>query len=207
MTLPTAVDAIIPLAVLETMRRLDALPSDGLQEYHLELASKRLGMSATVSAQIQRFLALAARGEPVATTEAEQLLRLAGRRADAAVVFDEAGRCAAEHATQRVPRLGRWIWHAVPFARHRVGCRIATRVLRRVFGLSVERDGDRLVLGAADGAAAQAAPGGLACTLYGAAAAALLRRFCGFEDVVPHTTCVGRGDPACTWLAVTRTGE
>ena len=53
--------AAVPLTILESLRHLDA-PADGGDEYHQELAVKRLGMSGTVAAQIERYRRLAGRG-------------------------------------------------------------------------------------------------------------------------------------------------
>jgi len=201
------VDAVIPLAVLETVRWLDAPRPDGLQEYHSELASKRLGMSATVAAQIDRFRDLARSGESVDGSEVEQLLRLAGRRVDAALVFDEAGRRAAGHAIARLSAPARWAWRVAGPARRTFGMRVARAMLSRVFGLAVEPDGTGLVLTAGAAIAARAVADGAACGLYGAAAAALLRRCIGFEGAVAHESCVGHGAPACVWRTLTRPEE
>lgn len=207
MTGPTPrVDAVIPLAVLETVRSLDAPRPDGLQEYHSELASKRLGMSATVAAQIDRFQALAREGRSVAADEVEQLLRLAGRRPDAALVFDEAGRRAATHAAARTAAPGRWAWRAAGPARRGVGRWLVVSVLDRVFGLTVALEGTALRLTAGDRVPTLAVPG-LVCGLYAAAAAALLRQFVGFEGAVVHEACRAQGAPACMWRTHTRLEE
>ena len=104
------VHAIIPLAVLETMRHLDAPAPEAPTEYQAELSTKRLGTSGTVAAQIERFEALARRNARVDAGEVAGLLRLAGRRGDASLVFANAGRRAAQHAATRASRVGRLVW-------------------------------------------------------------------------------------------------
>jgi hypothetical protein len=203
----SGVDAIIPLAVLETVRWLDTPRPDDTHEFHAELALKRLGTSATVAAQIERFQTLARDGDPVASEEVEQFLRLAGRRADAALVFDAAGRRAAAHAAARVPAPARWTWRVGGPIRGAMGRRIAKRTLQQVFGLLVEPIGGGYALSASGANPAQALPGGVACGLYGAAAAALLRRFTGFEGAVIHESCRAAGAPTCVWRTLTRREE
>src|SRR2546423_13270987 len=101
-TLPSAtttlIHALVPLTILEAIQRLDAPTEDGLEEFHRELAIKRLGMSDTVATQIERFRRLAGRGPGVEMEEAAALFRLAGRRSDAGLVFADAGRRAGRHA-------------------------------------------------------------------------------------------------------------
>jgi hypothetical protein len=92
------VHAIVPLALLEAIRNLDTPLDDGLAELASETVSRRLGMSSTVSAQIGRYREAAAKGAGVSLEEATQVFRLAGRRADANLVFADAGRRAARLA-------------------------------------------------------------------------------------------------------------
>src|SRR4051794_41302665 len=61
---------------------------------------RRLGLSPTVAAQIQRYRGAAERDGSVELDEAVSVLRLVGRRPDAALVFADAGRRAARYATR-----------------------------------------------------------------------------------------------------------
>ncbi|HEU4681818.1 MAG TPA: hypothetical protein VFS51_08735, partial [Gemmatimonadales bacterium] len=49
------VPALIPLSLLEAIRNLDTPVEDGLEELADEIAVRRLGLSPTVAAQIQRY--------------------------------------------------------------------------------------------------------------------------------------------------------
>ena len=49
------VPALIPLSLLEAMRNLDTPVEDGLEELAEEIVVRRLGLSPTVAAQIQRY--------------------------------------------------------------------------------------------------------------------------------------------------------
>jgi len=89
----------LPLALLEAVRGLDRPAPDALDEYHDELSAKRLGLSRTVSLEIERLERLGARGR-VTAGELAALLRLVARRHDAALVFSEAGRRAARLAAR-----------------------------------------------------------------------------------------------------------
>jgi len=51
---PTAA-ALIPLSLLEALRNLDTPVEDGMDELAEEIAVRRLGLSPTVAAQIQRY--------------------------------------------------------------------------------------------------------------------------------------------------------
>ena len=50
-----SVPALIPLSLLEAIRNLDTPVEDGLDELAEEIVVRRLGLSATVAAQIQRY--------------------------------------------------------------------------------------------------------------------------------------------------------
>ena len=51
------IPAFIPLSLLEAIRNLDTPLEDGLDELSPEIVSKRLGLSPTVAAQIERYRA------------------------------------------------------------------------------------------------------------------------------------------------------
>jgi hypothetical protein len=195
-----SVHAIIPLAVLEAMRHLDAPAPEAPTEYQAELSTKRLGTSGTVAAQIERYGALARRNALVEAAEVAGLLRLAGRRGDASLVFADAGRRAAELAAARVPWLGRLVWRVLPgFARDGLGFGLARRAAKNALGVTLSREGVQVVAVAQELPSAAATPDGSACGLYGSAVAALLRTFTEFDGALMHAGCRARGAPQCRW--------
>ena len=107
MTTATAVPAIIPLSLLEAIRNLDTPVEDGLEELAEEIVVRRLGLSPTVAAQIQRYRQAADRDVAIDLDEVVSVLRLVGRRVDAPLVFADAGRRAARHAARSGARPAR----------------------------------------------------------------------------------------------------
>lgn len=198
---PTAaVHALIPLTVLEAMRVQDVPEPDGLDEYHIELTTKRLGMSNTVERQIARYRDLAARDERVARDEVVALLRLAGRRSDADLLFADAGRRAGTLAADHAGTLLAGLYRGLPrAAREPVGQRIAGRLLRDVFGLELVRDGAMLAAEAAGPITWEAKADGTACGFLGSAIAAVLRAYMAFGGAVVHQQCRARGGERCRW--------
>ncbi len=196
----SAVHALIPLTVLEAMRLQDVPEPDGLDEYHVELATKRLGMSHTVERQIARYRELAAHDERVPRDEVVALLRLAGRRADADLLFADAGRRAGTLAADRaggvLPLLRRGLPRA---AGARIGRWIAGRLLRDVFDLELIRDGAKFAAESARSITCEARTDGSACGLLGSAVAAVLRAHTGLEGAVLHERCCSRGAERCRW--------
>jgi hypothetical protein len=97
---PAAVPAILPLSLLEAIRNLDTPVEDGLDELASEIVVRRLGLSPTVAAQIQRYRAAADKDGTVDLDEVVSVIRLVSRRPDAALVFADAGRRAARYAAR-----------------------------------------------------------------------------------------------------------
>lgn len=197
-----SVPTIVPLSLLEALRNLDTPVEDGLEELAGEIVSKRLGLSATVAAQIERYQDQVRRGEPVPVDEAVSVFRLAGRRPDAQLVFADAGRRAARHAARSGPVLSRAAARIAPGGLGRsFGAGAAATIARRLLAMEL-RVGE-------GGAEAQvqkpisilALPDGSGCTFYGAALAELLRVLTGFEGAMVHERCRGKGDTACHWRA------
>lgn len=206
-TLPR-VHAVIPWAVLESVRTLDAPPEDGMEEFHQELAVKRLGTSRTVATQIDRFRALVNRGARVDSGEAVAFLRLVGRRSDAALVFTDAGRRAARWAEGRVGVGRRLFWRLLPGRlRHRFGMRIVRRLLHSYFDLSLATEGTRAVAQGRRLPSVDATADGSACKFFGAAAATLLAAYTAFDGAMVHDACVARGSEQCRWHAAGSTGR
>ncbi len=193
---------IVALSVLEAVRTVDHVPDDEQDEFHRELASKRLGMSRTVATQIERYRQLLRRGARVEAGEVEGILRLVGRREDAEQVFEDAGRRAARFAAARLSVASRLLHRGLPpFARRRLGVALTRRLLARAFGLSVQDGPAGLTASVDDSLPARATPNGVACGLYATALDELLRTLADFRGVVSHPSCRTRGDPGCRWQA------
>jgi hypothetical protein len=192
------IPAFIPLSLLEAIRNLDTPLEDGLDELSPEIVSKRLGLSPTVAAQIERYRSDAEKQVPVGEAEAVSVFRLVGRRPDAALVFADAGRRAARYAARSAPAL-------LKVAPGGVGRSMAGRAARRAARLAFAAEMKTPASGAEVRMAAPlsiaAWPGGEACGFYSAAFGELLRTLTGFEGAMRHDACRGRGDPACRWQA------
>lgn len=192
------IHSIVPLAVLEAIRNLDTPVEDGLGEFADELLAKRLGLSATVRMQLADYEALVRRDGRVAPQQVEALLRLVGRRPDADLVFADAGRRVARRAVRRsflVARLGA---RAAPGA---LGFRVARAAARGVLAGELRRELRVPVATIRDPLAVRATPDGVACGLYAAAFAELLRLLTGFEGAMLHTACRAGGADRCVWRA------
>lgn len=193
------VNPIIPLTLLEAVRELDQFTIPSAEEYDNELTPVRLGRSPTVSAEIERYEGLLKRRRGVEPGEVVQLLRLVGRRSDAGVAFNQAGRSAGQRALRRLPTSLRLAHRVVPFVRNRIGLASAERIVSQVFGGTMSADGVREVVITANPPSAVATPGGAACGFYAAALAEVLRTLTDFDGAMVHDSCMARGDTTCRW--------
>jgi hypothetical protein len=190
--------AIIPLAILEAVRGADQSSSNPVEEFWDEARPVKLGRSATIAAQIDRYGRLADRGERVDAGEVVGLFRLVGRRGDAESVFIDAGCRAGRMAARRTSRALRLIFRGLPRPLRRLlGHRLVRLAAHDVFGVTMQRaeratwpDGALLV---------GATSSGTACALFGAAINELLRAFAPFDGTLAHTSCCAQGDAACLW--------
>ena len=199
---PTAA-ALIPLSLLEALRNLDTPVEDGMDELAEEIAVRRLGLSPTVAAQIQRYRQTAERGGTVDTDEVLSVLRLVGRRPDAPLVFADAGRRAARYAARSRGRPSRTLARLSPKGvARRLALRGVGRLARTIFdGDLSQRDGTIEIRMTAP-LSMVAAPGGEACLFYGSAYQELLRGMTGFEGALLHEGCLSRAEPVCLWRTV-----
>jgi predicted hydrocarbon binding protein len=189
--------AAIPLSILESLRHLDAPTEDGTGEFHRELTVKRLGMNETVSAQIERYERLTRRDSKVDHHEVTALFRLVGRRADAGLVFADAGRRVARRAVKSVPT---WMLAVLPrFARNALSFGFARTVSRMLLDASLQRDQGRVRASIVDPPSASATADGAACGFYGSALAEILRALTEFDGALFHVRCRAQGDPVCEW--------
>ena len=194
------VHAIIPLSLLEALRNLDTPVDDGLEEVAGEIVSKRLGLSATVAAQIGRYQEDVARGRQVALDEAVAVFRLAGRRPDSNLVFADAGRRAARYATRENVLPVRALVAATPgVVSRRIGARAAATAARRVLRAELHTRDSGVEARVLSPLSIRAVPDGGACGFYSAAFGELLRCLTGFEGAVIHEKCRGRGEEGCRW--------
>jgi len=194
--------AIIPLSLLEAMRNLDTPVEDGLDELAEELVSKRLGLSTTVAAQIARYRRAAEREERIGDDEVVAVFRLVGRRADAELVYADAGRRTARYAARGVPALRRGLLRIAPAGlRRKLGMTAASQVAGRLLNATLRPHGEVARVEMRESLATRAEAAGHGCRFYGAAFAELLRVLSGFEGAMVHEGCQGRGDTTCRWSA------
>jgi hypothetical protein len=197
---PAAVPALLPLSLLEAIRNLDTPVEDGLDELAEEIVVRRLGLSPTVAAQIQRYRVAAERDGTVELDEVVSVIRLVGRRPDASLVFADAGRRAARHAVRSGGRSARTFARVSPAGLgRRVSLRAAARLAGQVFGGELGAPASGTEVRMADPLSIAAVPDGAACAFYGAAYGELLRCLSGFEGAMLHERCRSRGDDACVW--------
>ncbi len=200
--------SILPLAVLEAMRHLDSPRDEEAAEYVDELLKKRLGLSDTVAAQIGRYELAALREQAVASEELEQILRLVGRRTDAALVFADGGRRAARRSMTRLSGFTRLAARHLPrFLRRRLGYRAARRCAADVFAAGASRSAKSALFWISAPPSVRATPDGAACAFYASAFAELLRELTDFDGGMLHPSCTARGDPRCEWRPTVQSGS
>lgn len=190
---------IIALSVLEAVRASDLAKGDPRDEDHPGQEAVKLGRTASVAAQIDRYSAMVRRNNTISAEELAGLFTLVSRRPDADLIFADAGRRAGRHAAERTALPLRMLRRALPRGlRDRVGRRLVRRAAARVFDITIVHDGSNAA--AVDGCGgAQAISGGGPCGLYGSGLAELLRTFTAFEGACFRTACRARGDGTCSW--------
>jgi hypothetical protein len=195
-----SVPALIPLSLLEAIRNLDTPVEDGLDELAEEIAVRRLGLSPTVAAQIQRYRQSAQRGVGVDLDETVSVFRLVGRRADAPLVFADAGRRAARYAVKTRRRSSRTLIKLSPgpLAR-RLALRSMARLARSIFAGDLKSRANVVEVRMSAPLSIVALPTGEACLFYGSAYLEMLRALTGFEGALLHAHCRCRGDADCHW--------
>jgi hypothetical protein len=195
-----SVSALIPLSLLEAIRNLDTPVEDGLDELAEEIAVRRLGLSPTVAAQIQRYRQSAERGVGVDVDETVSVFRLVGRRGDASLVFADAGRRAARYAAKTRGRLSRTLIKLSPrpMAR-RLALRSVARLARSFFDGELRSRANVVEFRMAAPLSIMALASGEACLFYGSAYLEMLRALTGFEGALLHAHCRSRGDGDCHW--------
>jgi bacteriochlorophyll 4-vinyl reductase len=202
------VDALLPLSLLEAVRRLDAPGPELEAEYVGELRTKRLGLSDTVYAQIRRYSDAAKRSQRLPLAEAAAVARLVGRRPDAERIFRDAGIHLANVAYERISPVVRWMVGAFPALLARpIALRAIRRVAARYYNGTIERVGSFLLLSVPDSATVGTAPLMTGCTYYEASLGALLSRLLRAGGRVEHVRCATRNEGVCQWRADWRPGR
>jgi predicted hydrocarbon binding protein len=198
----TTVDALLPLSLLEAVRNVDT-PEDALEvEFVPELRNKRLGLSETVYAQIERYADAAKRKQPAVQDEAVALAKLIGRRPDAEAVLREAGRYLARQAYNTVGAATRNSLHAFPhFLARPWALRVANRIAERYLQGVVRRVGSSVVLTVPQSVTLDSIPQGNGCVFYEACFREVLSLLLNADSTVEHVRCAARGERACEWRA------
>jgi len=193
------IPAFLPLSLLEALRNLDTPVEDGLEAMAKDIVSRRLGLSDTVAAQIERYRQANQREGSVTEDELVSVLRLVGRRPDAPLVFADAGRRAARYAV-RANGGSRALAKVSPWALGRaLARRAARRISAKCFRGELGGKGPDAEVRMTRPLSVSAISDGSACAFYGAAYGELLRTLINFEGTMVHERCEGRGDQTCLW--------
>ncbi len=200
MTAPSTVDALLPLSFLEAVRGLDSPDDDMEAELVPELRNKRLGLSDTIYAQIQRYTAAARKSQRTSQQEAVALAKLIGRRADAQAVFMSAGRILARISFERASPVTRRVILGLPSLLARpLALRQARRIAARYLNGRIRRVGGELLLEVPYSVTVDSAPKERGCAYYEAVLQELVRLLAGRTAAVEHVRCVARGEAVCEW--------
>jgi predicted hydrocarbon binding protein len=198
-----AVDALLPLSLLEAVRQADTPDQEELDaELVDELRNKRLGLSDTVYAQIKRYTDANRRRQRIAPEETLALARLVGRRPDAEEVFREAGRYLAREAYKTISPTLRSMLRGLPsiFARPLALRRVRMLSARYLNG-QVRRLGSAVLLEIDHPVTAGAGPSSAGCLFPDSFLRELLHLLIGSTGSVEHVRCTTRGDARCEWRA------
>ena len=203
--MPSPVDPLIPLSLLEAVRTVDLPDNDLEAEFVHELRNKRLGLSDTVFAQIKRFTEAVRRKQRTDFEEAAGIARLIGRRPDAEAVFREAGRFFARQVYGTLSPVTRKLLRSLPalFTRP-IALRQARRVATRYLQGSVRRVGGTILLEVEESVTRDAAPKLGGCSYYESALRELIQLMVGGVGAVDHVRCATRGEGHCEWRAAWR---
>jgi predicted hydrocarbon binding protein len=198
----STVNARIPLALLEAIRRIDT-PADPTEtEYVTELRNKRLGLSDTVYTQIRRYTDALKRGQRIPFAEAEGLGTLIGRRADAAQLFHHAGEILAQAIYESISPTPRGTIRVMPgFISRPVALKQIGAISEKFFEGSLERTGTFLSLKVPESVTVNGSPKSAGCVFYETAFRQILKMLIDAGDQVDHVHCAQRGEGFCEWRA------
>ena len=196
-----SIDAGLPLALLQAVKRQDA-PTELMPDEHPpSFFPHRLGLSRVVEDQIRQFRRLARRRRGVAEAEVVALVELISRRSDAGAVFTAAGRELAGLCFSGPKGLLRRIARRLPL---RLRQRAALRTLRSahstyLVAAEAAVETEPIEIRATDALTARVGEYGAACKLYGSLAANLLELSGLGATTVAHPECQRHGDERCVW--------
>ena len=198
-----AVDALLPLSLLEAVRHADTPSQEELDaELVDELRNKRLGLSDTVYAQIKRYTDALRRRQRISPEETLALARLVGRRPDAENVFREGGRFLAREAYKTISPTLRGMLRGLPSIVARpLALRRVRNLSARYLNGQVKRVGSALMLEIEQPITAGAGPGSAGCLYPESFLRELLHLLIGSSGGVEHVRCTTRGDSRCEWRA------
>jgi hypothetical protein len=199
------VDARLPLALLEAVRRQDT-PEDWLpDENPASVFPHRLGLSQVIDGQVRKFHRLARRRRRVDEAQVEALVELVSRRRDAPQIFAAAGRRLARYYFVGLPGFFRRISRRLPRRLRQPALVRTLRSANVTFLVASELAVDKapLQVRARGALTARARGAGSACQLYVAFAKQLLELAGVDSPQVVHTECQGRGDSHCVWTVFT----
>jgi len=200
--MPTTVDALLPLSFLEAVRSVDSPDDDLDAELVPELRNKRLGLSETVYAQIQRFTDAARKHQRADYEETVGIAKLLGRRPDAEAVFRAAGRYLAAQTYQSIATASRSLIASLPSLLARpIALRQTQRIAGKYLNGSVRRHGSFLILDVPRSATVDVPPRGVGCAYYESFFRELLRLLGASGGSVDHVRCAARGEGTCEWRA------
>ncbi len=207
MTASPTVDALLPLSLLEAVRGVDSPHDDLDTEYVPELRNKRLGLSDTVYAQIQRYTVAVKKSQRAPQEEAVALARLIGRRADAHQVFSAAGRILAQQSLESGSAVTRQVILVLPSLLARpLALREARRIASRYLNGTIRRVGGSLLLEVPHSVTVDSGPKESGCAYYESVLRELVHTLVGAPGAVEHVRCVTRGERVCEWRAEWRRG-
>ncbi|MGK2935091.1 MAG: hypothetical protein ACSLFE_07580, partial [Gemmatimonadaceae bacterium] len=197
--MPATVNALLPLSLLEAVRGADT-PEDTEAEYVHDLRNKRLGLSDTIYAEIQRYTDDAKKNRRVGNEKAIAIAKLIGRRPDAEAVFRRAGKRLAGEMYDSISGTRRALVRFLPaFVSRPLALAGARRVARRYVNGSVGRVGGYVMLSVDESATASTGARGIGCTFYEANLGELLRRLVDGGGAIEHVRCVERNEGTCEW--------
>ena len=198
----STVNARIPLALLEAIRRIDTPVDTADTEYVTELRNKRLGLSDTVYTQIRRYNDAMKRGQRIPFAEAEGLGTLIGRRPDAAALFQSAGEILAGAIYDSISATTRGTIRTLPgFIGRPLALKQIKDVSERFLEGTLERTGSFLSLKVTDSVTVNGSPKSAGCMFYETAFRQLLKALIDAGDQVDHVHCAQRGEGYCEWRA------
>ena len=196
------VNPLIPLSLLEAVRRIDTPDEDPDAEYVQELRNKRLGLSDTVYQQIRRYSDAVKRGQMIPYTEATGLGTLIARRPDANILFGSAGEILAADVYATISPGRRKLIHVVPaMVARRLALANMRQIARKFFGGSVSSNDDAVSLVVTDSVTATSGASAGGCDYYASALRELLKLLVKGGGSVEHVHCMERGDSSCEWRA------